>query len=212
MTQTGRPATGETLNAPGAETVPRQAASVILVRGGSQALELLLVKRTEHARFMRGAWVFPGGGVDAHEGDGDAAHRRAAVRELAEEAGVDLADAAGATLVKFSRWITPPQLLIRFDTHFFLAAAPPDAAVVVDGSECVDFGWFAPPAALEAHRTGDIQLVYPTIKHLEQLAGFSSADALLAGVAGRQVVAVQPRLVGSGETARILLPGESGYD
>lgn len=212
MTDTGRPATGETLNAPGAESVPRQAASVILLRGGSQALELLLVKRTEHARFMRGAWVFPGGGVDAHEGEGDAAHRRAAVRELAEEAGVCLADAAGATLVKFSRWITPPQLLIRFDTHFFLAAAPAGAEVVVDGSECVDFRWSAPQAALDAYRVGEIQLVYPTIRHLEQLARFSSADALLAATAGREVVAVQPRLVGTGEIARILLPGEPGYD
>ena len=212
MTHTGRPTTGETLNAPGAETVPRQAASVILLRGGSQALELLLVKRTEHARFMGGAWVFPGGGVDFHEGEGDAAHRRAAVRELAEEAGVNLTDVTGATLVKFSRWITPPQLLIRFDTHFFLAAAPADAAVVVDGCECVDFRWCTPQTALDVHAAGEIQLVYPTIKHLEQLARFSSADALLAGVAGREVIAVQPRLVGSGETARILLPGEPGYD
>ena len=37
---------------------------------------------------MGGAWVFPGGAVDAHEGEGDAAHRAAAVRELEEEAGI----------------------------------------------------------------------------------------------------------------------------
>ena len=67
-----RPPPGEELNDSGEETVPRQAATVILLRGGADALELLLVKRTPHARFMGGVWVFPGGAVDAHEGEGDA--------------------------------------------------------------------------------------------------------------------------------------------
>ena len=101
--------------------MPRQAASVILLRGGADALELLLVKRTPKARFMGGVWVFPGGAVDAGEGEGDAAHRVAAVRELEEEAAIAVAD-PGA-LVKFSRWITPAEVVIRFDTHFFLAPA-----------------------------------------------------------------------------------------
>ena len=205
------PPPGEELN-DGDVTVPRQAASVILLRGGGDALELLLVKRTEKARFMGGVWVFPGGGVDAHEGEGDAAHRRAAVRELAEEAGVELEDPAGSGLVKFSRWITPAEIKIRFDTHFFLAPAPEDAQVVIDSEECVDFGWYGPQAALDAHVAGEILLVFPTIKHLEQLSGFATADELLAYASGREVVAVQPRVVVSGETARVLLPGEPGYD
>ncbi|MCW3016046.1 MAG: hydrolase [Solirubrobacterales bacterium] len=212
MEEIDRPAPGEELNANGTETVPRQAASVILLRGGAQTLELLLVKRTEKARFMGGVWVFPGGGVDVHEGEGDAAHRRAAARELVEEAGVALADPTGADLVKFSRWITPAEVKIRFDTHFFLAPSPEDAVVVIDGEECVDFGWFAPQAALDAHAAGEILLVFPTIKHLEQLSGFASADELLAYATGREVVAVQPRVVVTGETARVLLPGEPGYD
>ena len=117
-----RPPPGEELNDSGEETVPRQAATVILLRGGADALELLLVRRTPHARFMGGVWVFPGGAVDAHEGEGDAAHRVAAVRELQEEAGIVVADPAG--LVKFSRWITPAEVVVRFDTHFFLAPLP----------------------------------------------------------------------------------------
>src|SRR3954471_10506988 len=80
---------GEEYN-PGPEVKPRQAASVILLRGGGEGLELLLVKRTPKARFMGGAWVFPGGAVDADEGDGDAAHRAAALRELQEEAAITL--------------------------------------------------------------------------------------------------------------------------
>ena len=69
------PAHGEEYNASGEATVPRQAASVILLRGGADALELLLVKRTPKARFMGGVWVFPGGAVDTGEGEGDEAHR-----------------------------------------------------------------------------------------------------------------------------------------
>src|SRR3954447_18207742 len=108
-----RPGPGEELNASGAVTPPRLAASVIVLRGGSEALEVLLVRRTPHARFMGGVWVFPGGAVDEGEGDGDAAHRVAAVRELEEEAGIIVAD-PGA-LVKFSRWITPAEVVVRFD-------------------------------------------------------------------------------------------------
>jgi 8-oxo-dGTP pyrophosphatase MutT (NUDIX family) len=205
-----RPPPGEELNLTGEETVPRQAATVIVLRGGNDALEVLLVKRTPHARFMGGVWVFPGGAVDASEGEGDAAHRVAAVRELEEEAGIVLAD-PGA-LVKFSRWITPAEVVVRFDTHFFLAPLPDGQDATIDGDEIVDQGWFTPDAALAAHRHGEIDLVFPTIKHLEQLAGFDSAAALLDFARGREVGPVQPRVVTEGETARLLLPGEPGYE
>jgi len=205
-----RPPPGEELNVTGEETVPRQAATVIVLRGGADALEVLLVKRTPHARFMGGVWVFPGGAVDAHEGEGDAAHRIAAVRELQEEAGIVLAD-PGA-LVKFSRWITPAEVVVRFDTHFFLAPMPDGQEATIDGDEIVDQGWFTPADALAAHERGEIYLVFPTIKHLEQLGAFANADALLDFARGRDVGPVQPRVVTEGETARLLLPGEPGYD
>jgi 8-oxo-dGTP pyrophosphatase MutT (NUDIX family) len=205
-----RPPPGEELNATGEETVPRQAATVIVLRGGADGLEVLLVKRTPHARFMGGVWVFPGGAVDAGEGEGDAAHRVAAVRELQEEAGIALDD-PGA-LVKFSRWITPAEVVVRFDTHFFLAPLPDGQEATIDGDEIVDQGWFTPAAALAAHERGDIALVFPTIKHLEQLGGFASAEQLLEYARGRDVGPVQPRVVTEGETARLLLPGEPGYD
>jgi 8-oxo-dGTP pyrophosphatase MutT (NUDIX family) len=203
-----RPAFGEELRLDGEVTVPRQAATVILMRGGDEALEVLLVQRTPKARFMGGVWVFPGGAVDTDEGEGDAAHRIAAVRELAEEAGVTL-DGPDA-LVKFSRWITPPEVKIRFDTHFFLAAAPPGQEPRIDGDECVDFGWFTPQAALDAARRDEIALVFPTIKHLEQLARFRSAGEAIAYARGSEVHPVTPRVVSDGEVARIVLPDESG--
>ncbi len=203
-----RPGPGEEYNS-GAPTRPRQAASVILLRGGVETLEILLVRRTPAARFMGGVWVFPGGAVDADEGDGDEAHRAAAIRELREEAAIALED-VGA-LVKFSRWITPAEVHTRFDTHFFLAALPAGQKPQVDGQECVDLGWFTPAAALQAHREERIVLVFPTIKHLEQLGAFASVRKLLAYARGRDVQPIQPRVVLEGEVARVLLPGDPGY-
>ncbi len=203
-----RPGPGETYN-PGEPVTARQAASVILLRGGAEQLELLLVKRTPHARFMGGVWVFPGGAVDAHEGDGDGAHRAAALRELREEAGISLEDPD--ELIKFSRWITPAEVQIRFDTHFFLAALPAGQEPVIDGEECVDLGWFTPAGALDAYKDGEIALVFPTIKHLEQLRDFSSVDEVLGYARGREVKPIQPRVILEGEVARIVLPGEPGY-
>ena len=204
-----RPGPGEELN-PGAETTPRLAATVIVLRGGAEALEVLLVQRNPQARFMGGAWVFPGGAVDRDEGLGDDALRAAALRELEEEAGIVLADPVA--LVPFSRWITPAEVKTRFDTWFFLAPLPEGAAPLVDGQEVVDLRWYQPAAALEGCRQGELLLVFPTIKHLEQLSGFGSADELLEHARGQEIRPVQPRVLVSGETARIVLPGEPGYD
>ena len=142
-------------------TEARPACTVIPVRDGDGGLELLLVQRNPASRFMGGAWVFPGGAV--HEGEKEV---ETAVREAEEEAALKL-DAD--TLVPFSRWITPRQVKVRFDTHFFVAPTPPDAEPVCDGEECVDLRWIAPAAALDAWRNDDLHLVFPTIKHLEQL-------------------------------------------
>jgi 8-oxo-dGTP pyrophosphatase MutT (NUDIX family) len=215
------PAPGEELNR-GTPTEPRQAASVIVLRGGSETLEVLLLRRNPAARFMGGAWVFPGGAIDecdVAEGERDAGAsglagetsiRTGAVREVAEEAGLELPDPAA--LIPFSRWITPAQIAIRFDTHFFLAAAPPGQEPRIDGAEMVGLGWYAPAGALDAHRRGELELVFPTIKHLEQLAAFATADELLSWAIGREVVAVEPRVVEvTGEAARVVLPGEPGY-
>ncbi len=207
--EAGSPAPGEELNL-GQETVPRPAATVIVLRGGSERLEILLVKRNPAARFMGGAWVFPGGAVDRTEGEGQDALRAAGLRELDEEAGIRLT--GPEELVPFSRWITPAQVKIRFDTWFYLAACPPQADPRVDGEEVVDLGWYEPAAALEASLAGDLFLVFPTIKHLEQLTQFGSADELLAYAGGREIKPVEPRVVLSGEQARVVLPGDPGYE
>jgi 8-oxo-dGTP pyrophosphatase MutT (NUDIX family) len=199
-----KPGPGEELNTEAA-TQPREAATVIVLRGGSDALEVLLVKRNPSQRFMGGAWVFPGGAVDADED-----HRVAGVREVAEEASIELPDAE--SLIEFSRWITPAQVKIRFDTRFYLVAAPDDAEPVPDGGETVDLGWFSPGGALEAYAREEILLVFPTIKTLEQLSPFASASELLEWATDREVVPIEPRVVMEGEVARVVLPGEPGYE
>ncbi len=189
--------------------VPRQAATVILLRrGGKHAergLEILLVQRNPEARFMPGVWVFPGGAVDSDDGDGEEAHRVAAVRELAEEAGIEV---PAEELVAYSRWITPRVVPIRFDTRFYLALAPAHSPPKPDGSETVDAGWFGPKDALDMHHAGELPLVFPTIKHLESLVGFANATEALEAARRRVVKPVEPRVEGEGDEQRIVLPDE----
>jgi 8-oxo-dGTP pyrophosphatase MutT (NUDIX family) len=193
----------------GAPVRPRKAASVIVLRGGDETIEVLLVRRTPKARFMGGVWVFPGGAVDEDEGTGEDAYRAAAVRELHEEASIEIGDPS--ELVAFSRWITPAVVQIRFDTYFFLAVLPDGQEPRIDGEECVDAGWFTPAGALETSAAGELELVFPTIKHLEQLREFSTVNELLDYARGRAVLPVEPRVLVEGEVARIVLPGDPDY-
>jgi 8-oxo-dGTP pyrophosphatase MutT (NUDIX family) len=201
-----RPGPGEELNT-GAVTVPRVAASVIVLRDSDAGPEVLLVQRNPDARFMGGAWVFPGGAVQ--DEDGDAAGT--GVRELEEEAGLTIGDAS--TLVPWSRWITPAQVKIRFDTWFFVARAPEGAEVKCDGEECVDARWLRPEDALDAGRSGDLLLVFPTVRHLQELAMLESVEHGLDIARERRIQPIEPRVVlDQGGVARVLLPGEDGYD
>ncbi len=190
--------------------VPRPAATVILLRGAEEGLQVLLVMRNPQARFMGGAWVFPGGAVDRGEGRGDPALRAAALRELREEAGIELS--SPQALIPFSRWITPEEIKIRFDTWFYVAAAPTGTEARVDGQEVVAARWYEPRQALEAGEAGEITLVFPTIKHLEQLARFRAAADLIEYARRHEVISVKPRVLVSGEAARIVLPNEPGYE
>ncbi len=185
---------------------PRASASIIVLRDSRDGPEVLLVERNPEQRFMGGAWVFPGGATQAEDSD----EVQAALRELEEEAGITLP--ASAELVRFSRWITPAEVSMRFDTHFFVARAPEAARAEVDGKECVDARWLRPGDALDAGERDELELVFPTVKHLEQLEEFGSVDEALAAARARKVQPVQPKLLVEGGVAQVLLPGEPGYD
>lgn len=193
--------------------MPRPAASVVLLRRGGKhgdrALEVLLLKRTESAKFMPGVWVFPGGALDAEDGEGEAGFRACALRELREEAGIELT--ADEELVLFSRWITPEVISTRFDAWFFLALAPAHAPPRPDGIETTDARWFEPGAALEAQAAGELTLAFPTIKQLESLLSFRTSEGAIEAHRGRAVEPILPKLVGTLEEHRILLPGDPDY-
>ena len=185
---------------------------MLLRRGGKhgdRALEVLLLKRSREAKFMPGVWVFPGGAVDAEDGEGEAGYRACAVRELAEEAGIELA--ADEELVLFSRWITPEVISTRFDAWFFLALAPAHTPPQPDGVETTEAGWFEPPAALEAQEAGELALAFPTISQLESLLPFRTSDEAIAAHRGRPVEPILPKVIGDREEHRVVLPGDPDY-
>lgn len=185
---------------------------VLLRRGGKhadRALEVLLLRRTESARFMPGVWVFPGGAVDAADGEDEARFKSCAVRELAEEAGIALPE--DTELVLFSRWITPEVVSRRFDARFFLALAPAHSPPRPDGVETVDAGWFEPGAALAANAAGEMALAFPTVRQLETLRPFASAGAALAAHRDRPVEPILPKVIGAPDAHRVVLPGDPGY-
>jgi 8-oxo-dGTP pyrophosphatase MutT (NUDIX family) len=200
------PPSGEEFN-PGEVTEARQAASLILLRDSPEGPEVLLVQRNPQQRFMGGAWVFPGG---ATHSSADADHGATAIRELEEEAGIALP--ADVELVPFSRWITPEQVKVRFDTWFFAAEAPAGAEATPDGGECVDARWLRPAAALAAHAQDELALVFPTIKHLELLSENGSVEETLASARARPVEPIMPKVAVQDGNAQVLLPGEPGYD
>ena len=88
----------------------RSAATVLLLRDSPQGIEVLMTRRSMTASFAPGAYVFPGGGIDAADAEAHAhATRRptqsdehltqaiAAIRESFEELGVLLARHADAS-------------------------------------------------------------------------------------------------------------------
>jgi len=244
----------------------------MLVRD-APGLEVFMLRRTLAAEFMGGAYVFPGGAVDAddraaelvarcHGRDDSAASTQlglhaggigfwvAAIREAFEEAGVLLArsaatgrpvdlDEPGAaarmetarrevgrgerpfldvvvgedllldagSLHLFSHWITPPGGPRRYDTWFFVAAAPEGHAYLHDDSETVASVWVRPADALAGAERGEMEIIFPTMRNLEQLGRFATAGELLDAV-----TASEPRVVADAGGARILLPGDPGYE
>ena len=102
---------------------------------------------------------------------------------------------------------------IRFDTRFFLAVADDTVTGTVDGDELVDLAWIRPGDALDRERDGRWEVAFPTRETLRVLASASSAAELASRL--RSVAAVppvEPRLYVSDDEARILMPGDPGFD
>ncbi|HEX3043094.1 MAG TPA: NUDIX hydrolase [Solirubrobacterales bacterium] len=198
----------------GPPSTPRPAASVVLLRRGGKhsqrALEVLMLRRSDEAKFMPGVWVFPGGSLDEADGAEEAGLRACALRELAEEAGIELP--AGEELVPFSRWITPEVIATRFDAWFFLALAPAHTPPRPDGVETTEARWFQPAAALDAHNAGEVVLSFPTQTQLRWLAEFRTSDEAIAAYRERRLEPILPVVIAEdGAEVRVVLPGDPDY-
>lgn len=178
-----------------ADVAPAPAATVVLVRDGASGLEVLYLRRAAGVEFHGGAWVFPGGRIDAGDyldrtDDVEAAARRAAVREAREEAGLVVDP---ATLERFAHWTTSVGAPKRFSTWFFAGRAS-DGDVQVDGGEIQDHRWLRPEDALAAQRAREIELPAPTFVTTLGLAEVTTAREALARFASRPAERFQPRI------------------
>lgn len=208
---------------------PRKAATVLVLRCRETAshdivshVEVLLVRRGARASFMANAYVFPGGRVDPQDAvpDPTKATRRAAARELAEEASLSVASLDDLDL--FARWVTPSAEPKRFDTDFFLYWLPSGQTPTVDEHEVFDLRWMTPDEALHAYQYEGLNLPPPTVSTLEELMAElralpppRDAAALREALRGRcllrQPQAAQPRLVAVGEGLLILMPWDADF-
>jgi 8-oxo-dGTP pyrophosphatase MutT (NUDIX family) len=259
------------------ERPPRESATVMLIRDGADGLEVFMVRRHLNSDFVGGAYVFPGGSLDAEDcapallsrysgtnaeeastrlglpADRALGHWGAAIRETFEEACVLLARRDGelldmtqenarkhwlarraglldktwnwaeflaqedlqmdcSAMFYFAHWITPEGTPKRFSTRFFLAIMPAAQRPVADEREVEAGIWVRPDDALARHRTGEITLIFPTIRTLEELATFGTTADAVAACQNREVTAKLPRVIERSGEPVVLLPGDAGYD
>jgi hypothetical protein len=114
----------------------------------------------------------------------------------------------------FAHWITPRGAPRRYDTRFFVAAAPPGQVAAHSAGETIDEVWITPAEALARHRAGEIEIIFPTIRNLQAIGRFARSGELLAAAAAASsaVPAIEPRVVADGNGMRIVLPGDPGYE
>ena len=220
--------------------IPDPAATVLLLRPHGERFEVLMVQRNSRG-FFGSLLVFPGGGVHRIDSDSedfredDLAHRRAAVRELAEETGILLTTdgavaapglkdsdlyrwmakrghtAAVDDLTMVSRWVTPPGAPRRFDTRFYLVGCEHVPDVVIDTDELVAHQWVDPRTALDRHAAGELEMMLPTTAHLSWLSRWTSIDDAVMSAAGADGrTAIRPARAEDGSFVPVHIPAGGG--
>ena len=114
-------------------------------------------------------------------------------------------------LTPLSRWITPEMEQRRFDTLFFVTVAAAGQVAEIDGREAVAGGWLRPDEAVSQHLAGAISLAPPTLRTLEDLAGATTADEVIARARRGPFRSIAPRLFVEGGLRWLLLPGDELY-
>jgi 8-oxo-dGTP pyrophosphatase MutT (NUDIX family) len=149
-----------------------------------------------------------------HQEEGRFVTARAAVNggtlrflDLCRDEGLQL---AVGDIHYFAHWITPLGAPRRYDTRFFVAAAPPSQQAAHDAGETIADVWISPHDALARHRAGEIEIIFPTIRNLQAIGRFETGAELLetAARASSSVPAIEPRVIADGNGMRIVLPGD----
>lgn len=202
---------------------------MIVMREGASAsretpdpFELLMVRRNDKVAFMAGSFVFPGGRVDDFDRPRgnetlspatfvdltpaeEAAFRRAAVRELHEEANVTITE---DDLHPFAHWVTPEIETRRYDTRFFLARMPPGQDPRHDDSETTALEWLSPREAMARFERRELLLPPPTWTTIRQLAPRPSIDDVIEWTRHRKIVRIMPGFRKTDSEFMLMLPGD----
>ena len=154
--------------------------------------------------------------VDAKRAAGIEAASRAALSEgkttflkVLTDNGLQL---ALDELVPYAHWITPEGMPKRFDTWFFLAAAPPEQAGAHDGRESADSIWLSPREALAGGESGRFKLPFPTTRNLIKLGKQPNVKAALDDSRDKPIVTVMPVMTRLNGGRQLRIPAEAGYD
>jgi len=136
----------------------------------------------------------------------------AGTRTLAELAAAEDLELACDLLVPFAHWITPVFMPKRFDTWFFVVAAPTDQVALHDGHESVDSVWITPEGAEAERSAGRRTIIFPTLLNVRKLGRAKTVADAVASARREPIVTVLPRIEKRGETSMMVLPADAGYD
>lgn len=211
-------------------TPPVPSATVILLRDAAEGLQVLLMRRHAASGVLGGVHVFPGGKLDPADMSRPSIGVSAAQVQALAEPVLDAATAAAlylagvretweecglrldvASLWPWSRWITPRQPSVtnkRFDTRFFVAAAPDGQEARHDNHEATEAVWLTPREGLQRYWDGAIDLAPPQIMSLAQLARLDSAQQALAWARSRPPALVEPEPFDEDGCRVICYPGD----
>jgi len=154
------------------------AVTAVLLHGG----ELYLARRDRHLAAFPGFHAFPGGKVDAQDGNEPLSQAvfagqeprlvRGLAREMHEELGYDLI--AHADAVQSVRLmgiaLTPPAAPVRFNTHFYRVDLNTRPEFTLCEHELEGGEWAAPAQWVRRYERGELLLAPPTLMTVRALA------------------------------------------
>ncbi|MEM8618158.1 MAG: NUDIX hydrolase [Actinomycetota bacterium] len=159
----------------------------------------------------------------ASRADGAAHQPHPGDRRAVHDGSVSMAELCGRDDLRLQlgeihyvdHWVTPRAAARRFDTRFFVAAAPVEQTAVHDNAETVDSRWVTPADALAMEESGELLMMPPTVANLRVLASHQTVAELLAASAARgRPPRTEPklRLAADGTVVGLAMPGDDDYD